>query len=151
MSQELKEKFIGIFETKLLPFSQTKEAKFHQFVDLSMHFLPENLQETTQDLIEWLGEEFESLKTWRPANNSYDKARIEESEDAIVLYDDIQNYLIFVNQETFKIELINNLLQLLGKLYQSHFTLRSPSSLLRLVLVSELLGCQLHVLKKAPA
>ena len=54
---------------------------------------------------------------WRPANSELDAQRVAESPDSIVLFEDIQNYLYTVHQESFKIEILDMLFELLGENY----------------------------------
>jgi len=117
MTKEFQENFIGKFEDQIINARPMNDL-YHEFVQDICLYLPENFEEgNTRSLAEWLFQEYYSMSFWRPANNSYDKRRIQDSPDSIVLFDDIQNYLILVHQESFKMELINNLLQILGFIF----------------------------------
>ena len=67
----------------------------------------------------WLNKEYRSLETWRPANNAFDKQRINENADAIVLFEDIESNLVIINQQEQIFELIDQLASLLSKLSYS--------------------------------
>lgn len=60
--------------------------------------------------------EYDALNYWRPANSEYDNQRVTESADSIVLFEDIESYLETVYQEPFKMEILDMLLELLGKI-----------------------------------
>ena len=46
---------------------------------------------------------------WRPANSKFDSEIVEKSPDAIVLYEDIEQYLILVSLDSFKIDMLNSI------------------------------------------
>lgn len=112
---ELDKNFIGSFETKALS-NVSKVDAFDKFISNVGNFIPENFEEgDTKPLLDWIFGELDSMAYWRPANSELDAARVAESPDSIVLFEDIQNYLYTVHQESFKIEILDMLFELLGK------------------------------------
>ena len=115
--------------------SQIKMEKYKEIQNLSNLNLDEKFrievknilvsefhQLQNQEIEMWVLSEKKVLDTsWRSANNSYipDKVRIEANPFSVVLFEDLQSYLIMINQDYFKIQLINGFFENLGKFYKS--------------------------------
>ena len=95
-AEEFKKNFIGLFEREV-------DAKLSKKDEIE----PEGIEE-------WLQKEYRSLEMWRPANNAFDKQRINENADSIVLYEDIENNLLIINQQEQILELIDTFASLLS-------------------------------------
>ncbi len=114
VQKEFKTDFIGIFEEKVIAEKTNPAQNFDRFVEQIRYYIPEDLEKTdVNGLMEWMSGENTTMNYWRPANTEFDKERIAESADSIVLFEDIQNYLYTVHQESFKMEVIDTLFELL--------------------------------------
>ena len=132
--------FIGFFEKDVgNQLSQTINYS-SKFIKESILYLPE---EQDKDLLDWMIQEQKQITMWRPANSKFDSEIVEKSPDAIVLYEDIEQYLILVSLDSFKIDMLNSIFQLLDlpPVFGSVFLDQNSPCVTQLY--SELLQCEL--------
>ena len=117
VQEEFAKDFIGVFEkVTLVTFSRPQAI--NKFIEDIVDYIPEDLEGSNiRPLLGWMVGEFDSLNYWRPANSEFDKQRVAESADSIVLFEDIENYLETVYQESFKMEILDMLFELLGFIF----------------------------------
>ncbi len=115
VKEEFSKDFIGFFENNTT--KSTKLDAYKKFIDVFNHNIIEQFEGSDSNLlVEWVFNEFYTMNCWRPAKPEFDHERVDESPDSIVLFEDIQNYLYTVHQETFKMDILDSLFELLGKL-----------------------------------